>query len=569
MKGFSDKKNNSFNKKKFSSSKKNNIEDLKIKAINYQKNGEVDKASKIYEILIDKKVNDFSVYFDYGILCQFQKNYNKSLLLYQESIKFNPKNQYAYFKIAFILNQKGKYKEAFKNILSSLNLDQRIWQSHLLLVQILENLSRTVEALDVAKKANEILPRNHLILAKIARLYSRVGEHKKSEEFYIKSIKVKSNDPEILYEYAIQLLSIGEKNRGSEILKKIVEINPNYSIAYFTLSRLLDTKNEAFYLDKILNFDSSIFKDNYNKYIILFAKSYIYHRIKDFNKSQHLLKKANDLKLIDKPTNSLKIIKLSEEIYNAEKNKKGYLNKKSAEAKHIFIVGLPRSGSTLVESILGINENVFNLGENSIFFNSYIDAMPNNFKNLSDIYSSKIQSIVNDKISTNKTLINYIYTPFIINYIEKSKIIFTFRNPLDNILSMYRAKFTGSGNEYSSCIVSSTKVLLNHLKIMNKYKNNFNNEIYFLNYDHLVNNPKKEIQRLTQWLNWEWDEKYLKPEFNKQAFSTASITEVRSAISNKSVGGWKNYQDLLRPAQDYLKSKIREIPSYFKDQFII
>ena len=104
---------------------------------------------------------------------------------------------------------------------------------------------------------------------------------------------------------------------------------------------------------------------------------------------------------------------------------------------------------------------------------------------------------------------------------------------------------------------------------MNQYKIYFKDEIYLLNYDHLVTNPKKEIKALTKWLNWEWDETFLKPELNTQAFSTASIVEVRSSISNKSVGGWKNYRELLKPAKDYLQSKSKEIPTLFKEQFLI
>ena len=103
---------------------------------------------------------------------------------------------------------------------------------------------------------------------------------------------------------------------------------------------------------------------------------------------------------------------------------------------------------------------------------------------------------------------------------------------------------------------------------MQHYKEIFSDEIYFLNYDHLVTFPEKEIKSLTTWLNWEWNEKFLNPESNIQAFNTASIVEVRSKINNKSVGGWKNYRKLLEPAHDYLTSKRKEIPDFFRDQFL-
>ena len=97
----------------------------------------------------------------------------------------------------------------------------------------------------------------------------------------------------------------------------------------------------------------------------------------------------------------------------------------------------------------------------------------------------------------------------------------------------------------------------------------FNDEIYFLNYDKLVQKPNIEIKKLIEWLNWEWDERYLNPESNEQAFYTASIVEVRSAINSKSLGGWKNYENLLKPAQEFFKENLEEIPTFFKNQFQI
>ena len=104
------------------------------------------------------------------------------------------------------------------------------------------------EAIYVAKKAIEIIDKNHLIFANLAKLYAYIGEHKESEKFYLKSIEINPNDPETLYEYGIQMLSIGDKRKGSKILKKVIEISPNYSIAYFTLSRLLNTNKDKFYI---------------------------------------------------------------------------------------------------------------------------------------------------------------------------------------------------------------------------------------------------------------------------------------------------------------------------------
>ena len=109
-----------------------------------------------------------------------------------------------------------------------------------------------------------------------------------------------------------------------------------------------------------------------------------------------------------------------------------------------FIVGLPRSGSTLVESIIGINEDVFNLGENSIFLNAFMESKKSDFYEMDEIYLKYAKNFSSKKFTTNKMLSNYMHIPYLLTKLEHSKVIYTFRNPLDNLLSMYRAKFNGN-----------------------------------------------------------------------------------------------------------------------------
>ena len=64
--------------------------------------------------------------------------------------------------------------------------------------------------------------------------------------------------------------------------------------------------------------------------------------------------------------------------------------------------------------------------------------------------------------------------------------------------------------------------------------------------------PEQEIKALISWRDWEWDESYLSPHLNPRSVSTASSVQVRSPINSKSIGGWKNYIEMLPPAIDVL-----------------
>ena len=92
---------------------------------------------------------------------------------------------------------------------------------------------------------------------------------------------------------------------------------------------------------------------------------------------------------------------------------------------------------------------------------------------------------------------------------------------------------------------------------MKAYKKKFKSKIYDLNYDTLVSNPNQEIKYLISWLGWKWEDSYLKPHLNPRSVLTASNVQVRSPINSKSIDGWKNYKEMLKPAIEILTQSDR------------
>ena len=213
---------------------------------------------------------------------------------------------------------------------------------------------------------------------------------------------------------------------------------------------------------------------------------------------------------------------------------------------------MPRSGSTLLESILSLKNNVYDLGEINILEESFLECKESKQDiNLAELYLEKINNKTKLNITTNKWLYNYQYAGIIAQNIPNANIIHCFRNPLDNILSIYRAHFN-RGNKYSSSLVDCARVYLDQEEVMTRYKNRFRSKIYNLNYDLLVSDPNKEIKSLINWLGWKWHESYLSPHLNPRSVSTASKVQARSPINSKSIDGWKNYKEMLKPAIEIL-----------------
>ena len=418
----------------------------------------------------------------------------------------------------------------------------------------LMEIGRHKEAEIELKKAIDLNPQYANAYYNLGVLLIGQGNFKEAEIKLKKAVELKSDFAIAHYNLGFILKDLGRLKEAESFNQKALESNPQLTDAYLSLSTLQVSDSSQKWYKQLFSKSLLINKNNRELVNILFARSNILHREGKYQESAENLIKANKIKLqmqnseVNLLIDKTKKLKISSDIYEA--NNKIFENYPMS----IFIVGLPRCGSTLVESIISLKDGVKDLGEINIFEESYIEYKKNAKKiNLSEIYLEKL-GISNNKTTTNKWLFNYQYAGIIAKAIPNAKIIHCYRNPLDNILSIYRAHF-GIGNHFSSSLVDTARIYSDQEEIMNLYKEEFKDHIYSLNYDKLVSNPSKEIKSLILWLGWKWDDIYLSPHLNNRKVSTRSNVQVRSPINTKSLGGWKKYKKMLKPAMEIITKK--------------
>ena len=496
--------------------------------------------------------NKAVTYYNLGNFFKDVGKLSEAEMCLRKAIEIQPEFASAYNNLGNILKDIRKLGEAEKSFRKAIKLKPNYASAHNNLGDTLRNIGKLKEAEISVSKAielNQDLVEGFLNLGLILEEKGKLNE---AEKFLRKAIKIKPT-----YESAYVNLGNILKNKGklkeAEIsVRKAIELQPNCTKAYFALSVLRyengsKTWQEQLFQDEIFNNILPL-----EKIDVYFARANVLHNRKDYKASAEYLKLANNLKLELEPSSVDLVLKKSKILQNHPLPKLMPKQKYSKYSENIFIVGMPRSGSTLAESIISMNKDVADLGESNIFEKSFIESEENKVLSLYEIYLQKIKELRREsKITTNKFLYNYQFSGIIASKIPNSKIIHCFRNPLDNILSIYRANFA-KGNEYSSSLSDCAKVYLDQEEIMTKFKSIFSSKIYSLNYELLVRNPSKEIKSLIQWLGWDWEDKYLEPHLNKRLVFTASNVQVRSPINSKSVGGWKMYQQMLKPAIDVL-----------------
>ena len=504
------------------------------------------KALKINPNLREGHMNLAGIYKDLGKLDQ-------ALASALNSIALNPNNSDAHMYLAGIHKELGKLDQALASALNSIALNPNNSDAHMYLAGIHKDLGNLDQAIAYSLRSLELQPDNPSIYIILSNIYQDLGNHDKALAFILESLKLKPEGSEALCELAQINIARGQTREAKKILWDAISFNTQEYQAYYALSTMLDTEEEAKELAKSITSVQSTRLCPLKKSFVAFSLSNCFHKIKSYDQASEQLRLANE--------NKLKILPSSEDTLQRE-IKCSLLTPEVQQAKpiesdsgkkRIFIVGMPRSGSTLLETILSMNPKIKGLGESrslqkAIAKFRQATKYSSKQKNLNELYS-QLEPINDREIdyTIDKNLYNFLHIKWIAEFMPASKIIRCRRHPMDNILSMFRSNLM-TGNNYTSCLEDAANILIAQEKSMQIHKESYPRNIFTFEYDKFVDTPKTKLLELLEWLNLDFTPFYLYPEKSTRSITTASAVQARKPINNNSVGSWRNYEKLLKPA---------------------
>ena len=239
----------------------------------------------------------------------------------------------------------------------------------------------------------------------------------------------------------------------------------------------------------------------------------------------------------------------------------------------IFILGLPRTGSTLIERVLSQHQSVKSAGELNNFSLEMMAQCKNvqaqppssrlalveltrklNFEALGKAYiDSTRPDTGKTKHFIDKLPLNSLYVGLIRTALPNAKIIYVQRNPLDTCYAMYKQLFI-NGYPFSYDLDELAKYTIAHHKLMTHWRTVMPNGFYEVSYESVVDSIEGEARKLIEYCQLDWQEQCLDFQSNKAASTTASATQVRQGIYKSSKQKWRHYEDELMP----LKQKLEE-----------
>ncbi len=421
--------------------------------------------------------------------------------------------------------------------------------------------------------------KNDIIYFYLGLIYFELNDFNKSIYYYNKFLKKKPNSIIALYNLAFVKQSIGQIEMAKNIYLKLIEIDQNKIRPYYGLYTLnpnyLDQNKFEIILDIKKNYNHSLFEQGIINYLLSKKEK----NNKNYLKEIEYLENSHNL-IFD----SKKQLNISSQFYYNEIigqfynkiNFKNYENSNLIDNKFkpIFIIGLPRSGSTLIEAILSsCLDNMNSLGECHVINISILEQLaPKIYSKDFDIKKFKYEINLNianksilrrynefyidkkkdNQIIIDKSLENFLNIETIINIFPTAKFIHTFRNPLDSIISIYQSMLAELSWTHS--IEDILTYIDKYINILDYYKSKYPKAIMDVDLKELTNNSNQISKDIYKFCGLNWNNDVLKfYKRNNLHSKTLSFAQIRNKVSKYDKSKYEPYFYILEKYKSKFK----------------
>ena len=518
-------------------------EDLLNTAKIFYNEGEFDQCIKTLDTLKNKFSKEWNKRFhnlnNAKATCYIKiGKYNDALEILNLVYKKHPKSEILLNNISLCYLKTNSYNKALMYINHTLNVNPNSSNAYLNKGMVYSQLNNTDKALTYFKKAIKLDNKNAEACNNLANELNHLGVNDLAQFYYEQSLNIKPKNA-IAHRNLANLKKFSDKN--DKQIKIIEENIKDPKISQYDLPHYYFSLGKAYE-------DVKSYKISYQNYLKgnLICKNELRYNI------QNDINLFNDLShLFSKDKNFISPIKIS-------------LNTK----RPIFILGMPRSGTSLLEQMLSCHNDIYGGGELSYTRNSLIKSnilksdLSLNVKKLdenilntfSKNYFENIKKLnFSEKYFTDKMNSNFRWIGFLISSIKNVKIIHLKRDARATSWSIFKHFFSSGGHPYSHDLNDIVQYYNAYNKLMENWKRLFPKRFYTLEYEKLVENPEHELKRVFNYIELAWDPICLEFYKNKRAVKTASVNQVREKIFKDSSKKWLSYKPYVLKVFNNLK----------------
>jgi Flp pilus assembly protein TadD len=489
----------------------------------------------------------------------------QALQLLLQAFNQAPKHSGLSLRLARLLHQHGQNKEAIIILYKTYNLDSKHPELLYMLAALLHSEGHFKDAEKILAEYLTIKPDSAEAYNVLGAIYIELNQYEHAVNAYLSSIKFKPSSADAYNNLAWAYRAMGKKQDALNYFEKAFNVDPSATEALSGLLLLKTFTERAKEFDVVETYLKDDTLSSRQKTDLQFALGKAYEDIKEYKTAFSYFNQANQTW-----RKSLNYdIKDDEKLFSDLKNhfSEADINKIDNECttknnlQPIFVIGIPRSSTTLIEQILSAHSKVIGGGELPFLENLLLDRdkklkrhselTKNNLSQISKSYFDSVKQHIEQDITPNSIYVtdklpqNFRFIGAILKLFPKAKIIHCKRNAMDTCLSLYKHHFPMSNHGYAYNLKELGQYYNLYEDLMSHWHNIAPKQIFDIQYEDLLENFEPNVKSLLSFCELEFEDSCLEFQNNKRIVRTASSDQVRQGLYKNAAGRWLIYEQEL------------------------
>lgn len=539
--------------------------------------GDTEAALSEYERAIELRDNYAEAYNNMATALRDQQKLEEAEFSYRRAIQIRPNYIEAANNLSTLLMQQKRYDDALRILGDILKIQPKNVQTLLCVAraQLMRGAHSTAER--AIKMALEEDPQSSEAFTTLGQVCHELDRYDDALENFEKALKIKPDNMEALNFYGITLKSLGRMDEARKSFAKALELQPNAIGAYSNIVDLENFSKDDTLFKAMIGILEKAKDPNEERYMALhFALGKAYEDMKEYPKSLEHYTIGAKLKRAVLKYDEAEVFGFFDsirEVFNEEYFKNRPYEGLSSSLP-LFIVGMPRSGSTLTEQIISSHPDVYGAGEIKVL-SSVLSNLRQKFPNLprfpkmaSAMKPQQFAAVANGYLKeltamsptavrvTDKLLTNYYFIGLINTLFPNAKIIHTMRNPVDTCLSAY-SKLFKDDMPHSYDLAELGRYYKKYEELMEHWRHVLPQGVMLdVQYEDVIADAETNARKIIEFVGLPWNNACLNFHTSDRPVKTASVSQVRKPIYGSSVNRRERYGDGLKPLVDALNAGV-------------
>lgn len=482
---------------------------------------------------------------------------DKAVSALQNWIRKTPEDAELHYLLASCFLQQQDYPATIKASGDALRLRPNMSKALMMRGFAHFESSDAQSALADFEAARALEPQNTGVLLNIGSVLNDLYRFDESAETFRKAVRIAPNDAELRQNLGTVLMEQGQFDEAREQFRATLNLDPDNIIAITGLIEMRQP-DEIAALRKLAEARlGKPFPDEDSKANLEIALANLLLAAGDRDAAATLFSTSNKRRARTQPYDPSEAERWFEStmrLFPSDHTPRS--GSADPALRPIFVIGLPRSGTTLTEQILTAHSTVEGLGEfgalNEIGFQTLKGAAFGP-KEHAETYLKHLPDLApTTEVTIDKLPANYLFVGFLAEAFPKARFVCVERDPREVAFSMWQRHFKGSLNSFASRMDWMAHNANLYRQYMKHWGRLFPDRIMTIHYQDMVSDVGQTAERLAKFCDLEWEEEMAAPERNTAAVRTASVRQVREGVHKASLGKWRTFEEELQPFIDHL-----------------